>query len=92
MYCGLDFRDPDGLLHLSLLPVARRYHLVCSLDESQSREIDVRAVNVSPSHILHSDKRFEWGYRNLLQRDRFRDIDDRGWKRKKGRVRQNQFE
>ena len=46
MYCGLDFQDPDGLLHLSLLPVVRRYHLVCSLDESRGREIDVRAVKL----------------------------------------------
>ena len=46
MYCGLDFRDPDGLLQLSLLLVARRYHLVRSLDESRSREIDVRAIDL----------------------------------------------
>ena len=46
MYCGLDFRDPDGLLQLSLLLVVRRYHLVCSLDESRGREIDVRAVKL----------------------------------------------
>ena len=46
MYCGLDFRDPDGLLHLSLFLVARRYHLVRSLDESRGGEIEVRAVEL----------------------------------------------
>ena len=46
MYCGLNFQDPDGLLQLSLLLVARRYHLVRSLDESQSKEIDVRAIEL----------------------------------------------
>ena len=46
MYCGLDFRDPNGLLQLSLLLVACRYHLIRLLDESRSREIDVRAVEL----------------------------------------------
>ena len=46
MYCGLDFQDPDGLLQLSLLLVACRYHLVHSFDESRSREIDMRAVKL----------------------------------------------
>ena len=46
MYCGLDFQDPDGLLQLSLLLVARRYHLIRSLDKSWSREIDVRAIEL----------------------------------------------
>ena len=46
MYCGLDFRDPNGLLQLSLLLVACRYHLIRLLDESRSREIDVRAVKL----------------------------------------------
>ena len=46
MYCGLDFRDPDGLLQLLLLLVACCYHLVRPLDESWSREIDVRTVKL----------------------------------------------
>ena len=46
MYCGLDFRDPDGLLQLSLLLVVCHYHLVRPLDESWSREIDVRTVKL----------------------------------------------
>ena len=46
MYCGLYFRDPDGLLHLSLLLVARRYHLVCLFDESWGGDIDVRAIEL----------------------------------------------
>ena len=46
MYCGLDFRDPNGLLQLSLLLVVRRYHLVRSFDESRSREIDMRAIEL----------------------------------------------
>ena len=46
MYCGLDFRDPDGLLQLSLLLVACHYHLVRLLDESRSGEINVRAIEL----------------------------------------------
>ena len=46
MYCGLDFQDPNGLLHLSLFLVMRRYHLVCSFDKSQSGEINVGAVEL----------------------------------------------
>ena len=46
MYCGLDFRNPDGLLHLSLFLVACRYHLIRLLDESRSGEIDVRAIEL----------------------------------------------
>ena len=47
MYCGLDFQDPDGLLHLSLVfLVAHHYHLVRSFDESRSGEINVGAVEL----------------------------------------------
>ena len=46
MYCGLDFWDPDGLLHLSLFLVARRYHFICSFDEGRSGEVDVRAIKL----------------------------------------------
>ena len=46
MYCGLDFWDPDGLLHLLLLLVACRYHLIRSFDESWGGEIDVRAIEL----------------------------------------------
>ena len=48
MYCGLDFRDPNGLLHLSLLLVVCCYHLVRSFDESWGGEIDVRAIELRP--------------------------------------------
>ena len=48
MYYGLDFRDPDGLLHPSLLLVVRHYHLVRSFDESWGGEIDVRAIELRP--------------------------------------------
>ena len=41
-----DFRDPDGLLQLSLLLVVCRYHFVRPFDESWSREIDVGAVKL----------------------------------------------
>ena len=46
MYCGLDFRDPDGLPHLLLFLVARHYHLVRLLDKSRSGEVDVGAIKL----------------------------------------------
>ena len=46
MYCGLDFRDPDGLLQLLLILVACCYHLVRSFDKSRSGEINVGAVEL----------------------------------------------
>ena len=44
----LDFRDPGGLLQLSLLLVVCRYHLVRSFDKSWGGEIDVRAIELRP--------------------------------------------